>query len=409
VTIEPAPTSPIPLVAPRQVNITTWRGAVFTFFFINGFVMGTWASRIPAVASSFDLSPGQWGFLVTSMPVGAVVGMLLSSHILERFGERRTAIATQTIMASGISLAGVAATLLPTQVYLGAIGLIILGFGMSTTNIVINLEAASVDRVSGRTRMPMFHGTWSIGAAVGAAVGAVVTGASIPVGVHFPVVAGAVLVLSIIAVRFFPQLRDAHTDRPNPTFGERMRVWVEPRTLLVGVIVLAAQFNEGTANNWLSYAMVHGRSWKEEQGALLVTVFAVFMMVGRFAGGWVVDRIGRALALRFAFASAGIGVLLVVFLDSPIGVVVGVSLWGLGASLGYPLGISAAADDPHNAPARVAAVATVATIAGLVGPTAIGLAAEGLGFPHAFIIVAALVVVGAVIAGAARPPVAARR
>jgi fucose permease len=403
-TLEPNATAPIPVIAPPTANQAAWRGAVLTFFLINGFVMGTWASRIPAVAASFDLSPSQLGLLITASPVGALVGMLLSSHVLPRFGEKRTTIATQTVMAAGISLIGIAATFLSSQFYLGVIGLFIFGLGIATTNIVVNLEAASLDRASGRTRMPFFHGAWSIGAASGAAVGALVTAWAVPVGVHFPVVTAVVLVVSVIAVRFFPRLADSHNERPEPTFAERMRVWVEPRTLLIGVIVLAASFNEGTANNWLSYAMVHGLGWKEAQGALLVTVFTSSMVVGRFGGGWVVDRIGRAQALRVAFASAGVGVLLVVVLASPIGIVIGVCLWGLGASLGYPLGVSAAADDPHNAPARVAAVATVATIAGLAGPTAIGLAAEGLGFPHAFVIVAVLVLVGALIAGVARPP-----
>jgi MFS family permease len=407
-TLEPEQTGPISVIpagvaARQKTNIAAWRGAVFVFFLGNGFIMGSWASRIPAVANGFDLGPAQMGLFITAAPLGALIGLLISSHVLERFGERRPAIAFQAIMATGLSIVGVSATFAGDKPYLGAIGLLLYGLGMSTTNIVINLEAASVDRASGRTLMPMFHASWSVGAAIGAAVGALVTSAGVALSIHFPLLVLLVLILNIAVVRNFPELRLASPAAARPSFRERMGVWVEPRTLLIGVIVLAAQFNEGTANNWLSYAMVHGREWKEEQGALLVTVFTGSMMVGRFAGGWIVDRIGRALALRCAFAFAGVGLLCVVFLDSTVGIFVGVVLWGLGASLGYPLGISAAADDPHNAPARVAAVATVATISGLVGPTVIGLSAEHLGFPHAFLVVAALVIVGFFVTGAAKP------
>ncbi len=95
---------------------------------------------------------------------------------------------------------------------------------------------------------------------------------------------------------------------------------------------------------------------------------------------------------------------MVVLIDSEATTFAGVVLWGLGASLGYPLGISAAADDPRNAPARVAAVATVATISGLVGPTVIGVLGEAMGLPQAFLVVAALLVVGLLVTSAARKP-----
>jgi len=128
------------------------------------------------------------------------------------------------------------------------------------------------------------------------------------------------------------------------------------------------------------------------------------MVAGRVAGGWYVDRVGRVSALRTAFALAGTGLLLIVFIDAQPVAFLGVALWGLGASLGYPLGVSAAADEPRNAPARVAAVATVATIAGLVGPSVIGLLGESVGLPQALLVVAVLVVVGLLVSGAARPP-----
>ncbi|MGY5610426.1 hypothetical protein ACXHJ2_20105 [Paenibacillus sp. ALE3] len=41
----------------------------------------------------------------------------------------------------------------------------------------------------------------------------------------------------------------------------------------------------------------------------------------------------------------------------------GILLWGLGASLGFPVGLSAAGDDPRGAAVRVGAVATIGYIA----------------------------------------------
>jgi MFS family permease len=369
---------------------------------VNGLVLGTWASRTPAVASSLDFGPAQMGVLITAIPLGAFIGLLFSSHVLEHLGERRTAILSQSFMAIGIAGFGIVANLTGNAI-IGAIALFIYGVGIATTNIVINLEAAASDRATGRTFMPLFHAAWSVGAFVGAGLGAFASAGHVTIAIHFTVIAVIALTVSVVVIGWFAELRHDSTEAA-PGFAERMRVWVEPRTLLIGLIVLAASFNEGTANSWLNLAMVTGRDWSPAAGAGAVTVFTAAMFVGRIFGGSFVDRFGRVAALRLAFTLAGVGVLVVVLVHVELAVFAGVALWGLGASLGYPLGMSAASDDPRNAAARVAAVATVATISGLIGPSILGLLGEHFGLPEAFVAVAALLAIGLLVSSAARPP-----
>ena len=383
------------------MTIRSWRFAIFAMFGANGLAIGTWGARTPATAAALDLGLGQMGLLITAIPLGSLLGLLVSSHVLERLGERRTAVVAQFI--GMLAFAGFGITAVVTgSALLGAPLLVLYGAGIAVSNIVINLEAASSDRAAGRTLMPLFHAAFSIGAVVGAALGAVGSAAQVPISIQFPVIAAVILTIVLSVVRLLPELRESHVEPPS--FAERMRVWVEPRTLLIGFIVLAASFTEGTANNWLSLAMVSGRGWQPEVGAASVTVFAAAMVAGRFIGGWFVDRFGRVAALRTAFALAAAGVLVVTLVDAELATFAAVALWGLGASLGYPLGISAAADEKRNAAARVAAVATVATISGLLGPTVIGLLGEFVGLPQAFLAVAALLLVALAVSSAARPP-----
>ncbi|WP_049825519.1 hypothetical protein [Paenibacillus polymyxa] len=56
--------------------------------------------------------------------------------------------------------------------------------------------------------------------------------------------------------------------------------------------------------------------------------------------------------------SAILGLLLVIWGQHYFFAAVGVVLWVLGASLGLPVGLSAAGDEPQGATARMAAVAT---------------------------------------------------
>src|SRR5690606_2790621 len=64
-----------------------------------------------------------------------------------------------------------------------------------------------------------------------------------------------------------------------------------------------------------------------------------------------------------------------------------VILWGAGASLNYPIGFSAAADDPKRAAARVAAVSSFSTVAGLLVPQAVGQLGNVIALRHAMLLV----------------------
>jgi cyanate permease len=128
------------------------------------------------------------------------------------------------------------------------------------------------------------------------------------------------------------------------------------------------------------------------------------MTVGRLAGVFLLDRFGRVAVLRASFLLASIGLVIVIFVPIPLIAVAGAVLWGLGAALGFPVGMSAAADDPRTAAARVSAVATIGYFAFLVGPPVIGLLGQYVGVLDALLVVLVLCAIGAVVAGAAREP-----
>ena len=91
--------------------------------------------------------------------------------------------------------------------------------------------------------------------------------------------------------------------------------------------------------------------------------------------------------LRITGVAAAVGLAIVIFVPIIPVAVVGIVLWGLGASLGFPVAMSAAADDPARAAARVSAVATVGYTAFLVGPPLLGIVGEQIGVLIALLIV----------------------
>jgi MFS family permease len=113
------------------------------------------------------------------------------------------------------------------------------------------------------------------------------------------------------------------------------------------------------------------------------------------------DKFGRVLVLRVLFGATLIGCLLFVF-GGPVGAYFGAALWGLGASLGFPVGMSAASDDPKRAAARISVVSTIGYCAFLAGPPVVGFLGEAVGILMALLAVGAMSALAFVLVPAAR-------
>ncbi|MBK3607075.1 MFS transporter, partial [Streptomyces sp. MBT54] len=183
-----------------------------------------------------------------------------------------------------------------------------------------------------------------------------------------------------------------------------LAVWRDRRLVLIGLIVLAMAFAEGSANDWLPLLMVDGHGTGATAGSLTFMLFAVAMTTGRFTGGPLLVRYGPAAVVRASAVVAAVGVALVVFSDSALLAGAAVVLWGLGASLGFPVTISAAGEGarPGDASARVAAVSTAGYAAFLVGPPSLGFLADHVGLRNAMVVVLVLLGGAALITGALR-------
>ncbi|MBN9605527.1 MAG: MFS transporter [Actinomycetales bacterium] len=405
----PSPAAvPAPVVAPAAPprGVVAWRTAVFLVFAANGLAMATWIARMPALRDHLALATSTVGLLVLSVSVGAILGMIVGGHLVAWAGDR---IVLQIALAlTGVSLFVVAGGgfVLDSGI-VAAIGFAIFGFSSGITDLAMNISGSGVERATNSPIMPWFHASWSLGTVTGAFAGSGLAFAGVSPLAHLPAVGAIVLVVALLIVRWLPRDSTAGTleeGAAKPGFGERMRIWLEPRTLLIGLIMLGMAFTEGSANDWVALAFIDGRGLDNGGGAFAFGLFATAMTVGRIAGVPLLRRFGRVAVLRGASLAAAVGLAVVILVPVvPIGLA-GVVLWGLGASLGFPVGISAAADDPRTAAARVSAVTTVGYTAFLVGPPLIGFVGEHIGLLNALWIVLALIVVATLAVPAARPP-----
>jgi len=213
-------------------------------------------------------------------------------------------------------------------------------------------------------------------------------------------------VVAAVAARAIPDVplpTAATQPRPLP---ERLRSWARGwadwRLLLIGLVMLGVELGEGSANSWLTLAVRDDHHHPDAVAALFFVAFAAAETLARVLGGPLVDRLGRVGTVRLTTAAGVLGVLLFITAGPAWLVLLGTVLWAVGVSMGFPLGMSAAAESGPDAAARVSVVASIGYLANLAGPPAVGFLAQSFGLLNALWLLAALLAVAFAASGILR-------
>jgi fucose permease len=370
-------------------SLARGRTAVFAVFALSGLLFASLVSRLPDVREGLSLSNGSLGLLLLSMSAGSVISLPLAGRLIERFGATAVVRVGGVAVVAGILGAGIGATTLG-WLPLVVVSLFVEGVGVSVWDVAMNVEGAELERQLKRTIMPRFHASWSVGSIVGSGIGIPMAAFGVPVGVHLLIVAvPAYAATFFFSERFLPQ--GTHVT-PTGDDVAPINPWRERRTLLIGVMVLAYAMVEGAANDWLSLGFIDGYDVPHWVGVSAFSLFVVSMTTGRFVGPILLDRFGRAPMLWGCSSASFVGILVTVYAGSAQLALVGVVIWGLGAALGFPVGMSAAADDPVGSAKRVSAVSTIGYGAFLIGPPFLGWIGDHVGTLDSLLVVAALMI-----------------
>jgi MFS family permease len=379
-----------------------------------GFGFASWASRIPQVKTHLHLNPSQLGLVLLSLAAGSVISLPLAGPIVARFGSRRTVMATGVLGGLGLAVIAVGYRIGVAPV---VAGLLCWGVASGTWDVAMNVQGAVVERLLGRSIMSRFHAGFSLGTVCAAGLGAIMVALGVSVTVHLIMIGVIVAVaVSFMARDFVPDSADvvslarqatgaAGPAEHEPTSArDSLGAWREPRTLLVGLFTLTFAFTEGTGNDWISLATIDRHHVAPALGTLVLAVFLGAMTTARWFGPAALDRYGRVPVVRVLSGMAIGGLVLFVFGPGLALAFVGALLWGAGTSLGFPVGISAGADDPSFAAPRVGVVTTIGYCAFLGGPPLIGFLGQQSTVPHALVAVIAAMLLAGAIAGCVRPP-----
>lgn len=426
-------------------------------FAVNGFLLASWVSRLPATRDRLGASAAELGLVLLTPGFGSLLSMPFSGRWCRRFGSR-VVIAATTVAAS-VALAALA--VVPTLVTLG-LTLFVWGSFYGSWDVAMNVHGSAVEQRADREWMPRYHACWSVGGIAGAGCGALAAQAGLPLTLHFAGVAVLCTALVMVALRSFIEDRTEVPDPattvsaaapasaaapvaaltpdpgtpqppgpvPGPPEGEssprreqvaaavhtprrgrgrvpgrahspRPRV-LTGRLLLVGAVTLCATTLEGAAADWLALYLTDERGATQSLAAAGYAVFAVAMAGGRFSGTAAAERLGRHGAVRVGGVVSFVGVLLTVLGPGLVSVYVGAALWALGVCLVFPAAVSAGGEAPERPADAIAAVTTIGYGGFLVGPPLIGLLADQVGLGRALLVLLVLAGGIAVLAPAVR-------
>jgi len=365
---------------------------LYIFFLLNGFSLASWISRTPAIRDGLSVSTEQMGIILFCFSSGCMVGILSSGKLLSLKGVKACALLGMFLLTAGLAL--LASGLGAGNAYLSASGLFIFGVGIGWAEVAINISCAVMEREFNRSLMTLLHGFFSLGTFLGALTGMFISSLDISPLKHLLTVSGVLMVLTLLLMGGFPVSDAGQKSDKKDRFSQQVINELKDGSLLViCIIVLAMALAEGSANDWLPLLMIDGHGFKETQGLLIYAGFTLCMVLGRFGGTPLVDKLGKMLVLKWSAVAALTGLLTIIFLPYQYLVVFAVLLWGLGASLGFPLALSAAGETGANSNLRVTIASVVGYFAFLVGPPLLGLIGEHFTLRFAMLPVAMLILV----------------
>ncbi|MFA1627248.1 MFS transporter [Rhizobium mongolense] len=359
------------------------RVAVSLLFLMNGFVVGCWAPKIPDFAERLELTKFQLGLMILVFGLGSLTLMPIAGAQIAKHGSHVVSRATAACVLPIL----LALTLAP-NIVTGAIALFLFGGVIGAMDVAMNANAVAVEKSMRRAIMSSCHAFWSLGGLIGSGLGGLVI-AKLGVLGHAQLATVLTLIFLVIA---WPMIL---ADPPHPDEKkEKTRLPITPLPWLLGLMALFSMVPEGAVLDWGALYLRQEMNASVALSGFGFAAFSLTMAIMRFAGDLVRDKLGGVKTLRVCTLFAIAGMLIAALAPNAELAIVGFAFCGIGISNMVPIAFSAAGNVPGlKAGIGLSVVTTMGYSGMLVAPSAIGFAAEHVGFSAVFMALPVLLVV----------------
>ncbi len=369
--------------------------ALIGTFFTQAMVSMAIVVRVPEIIDNLGLSKNLaiWGTITGLSGIGSILALIFAHRLVLRLGTTRV-VRYGTLAATAIQ--GVLPLIGNYWLYF-AITFVQATF-FSLYNNAANGQALMVQKRLKRVVLGSIHGAWSLGVGVASILSGVLAG-FLPLAWHMGIVAGLGFIAHLI---LNSQLMNREEEKLSQikVKAEKMISWLKTPGIiwLLALGLFMGIWPELVMGDWMSLYSKNVMHLTASLIAIPFSAFALAMIIGRFATGWVASKMPINRAAMFGGYFGGVGMLLGLVASHfllPVNQLLAVSVQalfffiaGLGESIMVPAFYSAASHvrsiSPTQALARMGLANSLIFILakGVMGTLAdtVGLALA-MGFP----------------------------
>lgn len=303
---------------------------IFFGFVLTGVVTTLLGPILPSVAVRWNLNDAQAGRLFTTQFVSAVLGSLVASRVLVRWGAAWTVSSGMLMVAAGVVAVGA------NSLFAGMIGISVygvgLGFALPATNLLM-AELMPEQRVS---VLNLLNFSWTVGALAGPLL---IASARKSIGFHAFLVLIAALLVIVGAFELFslPKTISEHAPvrRGNLAPGKRVGF-----AIVTALFLLAYVGIENGFSGWLSALATRLHVAAPGTIAMMQSSFWAAILLGRVLVPFYIRRTTPAKVVWAGLGIAAIGLVITVTSGTIVMLEAGVLLCGIGLAAIFPTAVA---------------------------------------------------------------------
>jgi FHS family glucose/mannose:H+ symporter-like MFS transporter len=358
---------------------TIWllTAGAFYAFFVFGFTDNLKGPTLPAILQDLNFSYSLGGTILLGMYLGFMAATISTGLIADRVGQRFVLILAGICLALGVG--GFSSFSSPLFL---SISTVFLGFGLGSLELGCNaliVSLHSADKGRYLNLMAVMHGMGSMFAPLyaGWLLAAETSWRSV---YRWDFILIGLLIAIFVFVRF-PKT-DLQTDG-KIDFRQLGKTAFTPEMMwYYAAIAVYVAIELGIAS-WIVEFLQKIRAQSITQSTQALSLFFGLIMVGRFVGSFLVERLGYLKSILIAVLGASACVALAVFGPPQFSIFLPIS--GFFLSIIFPT-ITAAVSESHteNLNSILGLLFTFAGLGGILGPWLVGIASDMLGLKIGF-------------------------
>lgn len=331
-------------------------GGVGLYFSCNGLVFAALLPWYPLLVARLGLSSWEFGLVVASFAVGAIVSSVAPARLISRFG-------ANAVVVGGTVLLGLsaAATAWSVNGWMMAACLFLVGFFDAIVDVAQNVVGIGVQESQSRVILSSMHALWSLGGLVSGAAATIAAANGMDMRLYIALIAVASLILITSARRLIgaavTQRRlaesgaEANEDNAGDGSAESSLPQRSKRAILLmalplAVVAICGTAVEDIANNWSALAAVEFSGVSAATAGIAFSVVIGSQCIGRFTGDRLVGRFGPSRIARLGGGLISLGGLGLVTAHEPVALLASLALMGYGSATLVPSALVAAAHIP---------------------------------------------------------------